>query len=189
MTFRVWYRAVSCHALPRVITGAVPCRQTPLLETGGGGARRPSLQPWSALGGGGAEYVPDLALWGCDSRAAWESRLRLDHLAAAAASGACVLADTDSCSVQILAGSPAVTTCAGAPAGLSVVFAPLVSALVESVCRVRGTGAPAALVLRHIESQLALLAARAAELAQFLANSSLANMQELTEVRMEERGR
>ena len=130
-------------------------------------------------------YVPDLALWGCDSRADWERRLRPDLAAAAGTDASCVLADTDSCSVQVLS-SHAFAACdggGGGGGGLTVVFAPLVSALVESVCRVQATGAPTALVLHHLESQLAQLTARAAELAQFLANSSLANMQELTEVR------
>ncbi|KAF0308396.1 Folliculin-interacting protein 1 [Amphibalanus amphitrite] len=157
---------------------------TALLESGRGGPGRQSLTPWSALGGGGSTYVPDLALWGCDTRAAWESRLRPD-LAAAASSGevSCVLADTDSYSVQVLSSHAfAVCDAGGGLSGLAVVFAPLVSALVESVCRVHETGAPAPLVLRHLESQLVQLTARAAEMAQFLINSSLANMQELTEL-------
>ena len=170
--------------------------QTALLETGRGGPGRQSLSPWASLGGGDSVYVPDLALWGCVSRAAWEPRLRSDLQAAAgagAAAGAectCVLADTDSCSVQVLS-SHSFPVCDGGGGGLSglaVVFAPLVSGIVESVCRVQATGAPAGLVLHHLESQLAQLTARAAELAQFLINSSLANMQELTEVRGAHRG-
>ncbi|XP_043234373.1 folliculin-interacting protein 2-like [Amphibalanus amphitrite] len=174
-----------CRCLERTPESPVRLQQqTALLESRRGGPGRQSLTPWSALGGGGSTYVPDLALWGCDTRAAWESRLRPD-LAAAASSGevSCVLADTDSYSVQVLSSHAfAVCDAGGGLSGLAVVFAPLVSALVESVCRVHETGAPAPLVLRHLESQLVQLTARAAEMAQFLINSSLANMQELTEL-------
>ena len=166
-----------------------PSLQTPLLAVGRGGPGRPCLSPWSSLGGGGPLYVPDLPLWGCDCRPAWEARLRAD-LQAATAGGTgettCVLADTDSCSVQVLS-SHAFPVCegpqTGGSSGLSVVFAPLVSALVESACGVRQSGAPAPLVLHHLESGLARLAGRAAEMAQFLSNTSLANMRDLTEVR------
>ena len=169
----------------------------PLLETGRGGPGRQSLSPWSSAGGGCGIYVPDLPLWGCDWRPAWESRLRADLQAAAGSSGAaglgggecaCVLADTDACSVQVLS-SHAFPVCdapggySGGSGGIAVVFAPLVAGLVESVCAVHQAGAAAGLVLHHLESELAQLTSRAAELAQFLTNSSLANMQELTQVR------
>ncbi|XP_037084419.1 folliculin-interacting protein 2-like [Pollicipes pollicipes] len=154
-----------------------------LLETGRGGPGRQYMAPWASLGGGGATYVPDMPLWGCDTRAAWESRLRHDLQAATCAGEecTCVLADTDACSVEVLSSHAFLVDRAGAR-GLSVVFSPLVSALVESVCRVHETGAPAPLVLHHLESQLALVTSRAAELAQFLITSSLTTLREVTEV-------